>query len=342
MIRIGIIGAAGLSGQELLFWLEKHSEASVEIVTSSKYQGQEVRQVFPKLVQNRLVFADNETDVSGCDVVFLAVPNKASLDRVPELLEKGIRVIDLSGVYRLKDTEVFEKNYKLKHTSPDLLKTAVFGLPEFFRNEIKSARLIANPGCYPTGSLLGILPFGDLLKDLDRPPIIDAKSGVSGAGGRVEDDTTSYVNVNENFKAYKIFAHQHQPEIQQYLEELSPYDANECGELVFTPHLLPLTRGILSSIYLHFNKALDAENVFERFQKFADANDFVYLLPNGELPHLQLAVNTNRCVMGLFHDEARQSWTVISCIDNLIKGASGQAIQNMNLMFGQNETEGLL
>ncbi len=342
MIRIGIIGAAGLSGQELLFWLNKHSEASIKVVTSSKFQGKKVNQVFPKLVHCDLEFQKNDSDVSDCEVVFLAVPNKASLERVPDLLEQGIRVIDLSGVYRIRNIDVFEKNYRLQHTSPELLSKAVFGLPEFFREQLLDANLVANPGCYPTGSLLGILPFGEFLGELDRPPIIDAKSGVSGAGGRVEDDSINYVNANENFKAYKIFAHQHQPEIQQYLEDLSSYNASESGEVIFTPHLLPVNRGILSTIYLHFRKSLDPIEVYKNFTDFADANDFVNVLPKDELPDLQQAVHSNRCMLGLAHDESAKNWVVVSCIDNLVKGASGQAIQNMNLMFGCKETEGLL
>ena len=252
MFKIGIIGAAGLSGRELLYLLERHEEASVEILTSTKYQGKKVNQVFPELTGYSQVFQPNDTDVTGCEFVFLAIPNQASLERVPNLLEQGVRVIDLSGAFRLKDTDVFSKFYKISHTSPELLEEAVFGLPEYFANEISAARLVANPGCYATGALLGLLPLGELLEKLDRPPIIDAKSGVSGAGGRVEDDVTNYVSVNENFKAYKIFSHQHQPEIQQYLQELSPYSSETTGEIILTPHLLPLNRGILSTIYLHF------------------------------------------------------------------------------------------
>ena len=232
MVRIGIIGAAGLSGLELLHLLSRHSEATVNLVTSTKYQGKNVSEVFPELYQYSLTFNSNETDVLGCDVVFLAVPNQASLELVPKLLDQGIRVIDLSGAYRLADTEVFTKFYKLTHTYPDLLKEAVFGLPEFFRQQISEARLVANPGCYSTCALLGILPLAELLGELDQPPLIDAKSGVSGAGGRVEDDSMNYVSVNENFKAYKVFSHQHQPEIQQYLSELSSYSSDKNLSLI--------------------------------------------------------------------------------------------------------------
>ena len=231
-----------------------------------------------------LTFNSNETDVLGCDVVFLGVPNEASLALVPKLLEQGIRVIDLSGAYRLADTEVFKKFYKLTHTYPELLKEAVFGLPEFFSKQISAARLVSNPGCYSTCALLGILPLAEMLGELDQPPVIDAKSGVSGAGGRIEDDSMNYVSVNENFKAYKVFSHQHQPEIQQYLSELSAYKFEKYGEVIFTPHLLPVNRGILSTIYLHFREPMDTDKVIRRFSEFADKQKFVEFLGQGPFP----------------------------------------------------------
>ena len=342
MVRIGIIGAAGLSGRELLYLLERHEEASVELLTSSKYQGQKVNEVFPELSNYSQVFQPNEIDVAGCDLVFLAIPNQASLERVPKLLEQAVRVIDLSGAFRLRDTEVFAKFYKLSHTAPELLEEAAFGLPEFFREKISAARLVSNPGCYATGALLGLLPLGELLADLDRPPIIDAKSGVSGAGGRVEDDMTNYVSVNENFKAYKVFSHQHQPEIQQYFADLSPYRTDVTGEVIFTPHLLPVNRGILSTIYLHFRKSVDAGEIQNRFSKFADGEKFVHFMEEGCLPDLKMTLNSNRVMIGAESDESGQNWVIVTSLDNLVKGASGQAIQNMNLMFGLNEILGLL
>ena len=342
MVHIGIIGAAGLSGRELLYWLERHENASVELVTSSKYQGQKVTDVFPELTTCSQIYQPNDIDVSGCDLVFLAVPTQASLESVPKLLEQGARVVDLSGAFRLSDTKIFSKFYRLSHTAPELLEEAAFGLPEYFSEQISAARLVANPGCYATGALLGILPLGELLGELDRPPIIDAKSGVSGAGGRVEDDTTNYVSVNENFKAYKVFSHQHQPEIQQYLQDLSPYCEDATGEVIFTPHLLPVDRGILSTIYLHFRKPIASKEIQELFSKFAEEQEFVHYLGKGHLPDLKMSVHSNRCVIGAETDQSEQNWIIVSSIDNLIKGASGQAIQNMNLMFGLGEAAGLL
>ena len=341
MVKIGIIGAAGQSGIELLHLLSRHSEATVKLVTSTKYQGKRVSEVFPELYKYPLILNSNETDVIDCDVVFLAVPNQASLELVPKLLDQGIRVIDLSGAYRLADIDVFEKFYKLTHTYPELLKEAVFGLPEFFRQKISSARLIANPGCYSTCALLGILPLAELLGDIDQPPVIDAKSGVSGAGGRVEDGSLNYVSVNENFKAYKVFSHQHQPEIQQYLNELSSFSSHINGEVIFTPHLLPVNRGILSTIYIHFREAIDESKVIQRFSEFADKQKFVEFMGKSYFPDIKMTLHTNRCVIGIECDQSRQNWVIVCSLDNLIKGAAGQAIQNMNIMFGLEESLGL-
>ena len=341
MVRIGIIGAAGLSGLELLHLLSRHSEATVNLVTSTKYLGKNVSEVFPELYQCSLTFNSNEADVVDCDVVFLAIPNQASLELVPKLLDQGIRVIDLSGAYRLDDIKIFEKFYRLKHTYPELLEEAVFGLPEFFRGKIESARLVANPGCYSTSALLGILPLAEMLGKLDQSPVIDSKSGVSGAGGRVEDDTTNYISVNENFKAYKVLSHQHQPEIQQYLNKLSSYNSKINGEVIFTPHLLPVNRGILSTIYIHFQEAVNGDQVVKKFSEFADKQKFVEFMGKAHFPDIKITSHTNRCMIGIESDQSEQNWVIVSSLDNLIKGAAGQAIQNMNIMFGLEESLGL-
>ena len=341
MVRIGIVGAAGLSGIELLKLLSRHSNATVKLVTSSKYKGKRVSEVFPELYQYSLTFSSNETEVLGCDVVFLAIPNQASMQLVPKLLEQKVRVIDLSGAYRLADIEVFKKFYKLTHAYPELLKIAIFGLPEFFKQQIKGARLVANPGCYSTCALLGILPLAELLGDIDQSLVIDAKSGVSGAGGRVEDDSTNYFSVNENFKAYKVLSHQHQPEIQQYLNELSSYNSDINGDVIFTPHLLPVNRGILSTIYVHFQESVDRDKVLKRFSEFAEKQKFVEFMGKGNFPDLNMTSHTNRCMIGVECDQSKQNWVIVSSLDNLIKGAAGQAIQNMNIMFGFEEGLGI-
>jgi N-acetyl-gamma-glutamyl-phosphate reductase len=342
MIQVAIIGAGGLSGLELIQILRRHPGVGLKRVTSDKYAGRAVGEVFPAFSRLELAFTRHDAPLNGCDVAFLAVPNKASLEMAAGLVEQGVRVVDLSGVFRLRDVEVFRKHYNLEHTAPDVLAEAVFGLPEAFRERIPAARLVANPGCYPTGALLGLLPIGELLDGLAAAPIIDAKSGVSGAGGRVEDDSTNFMEVNENFKAYKVFAHQHTPEIEQYLADLTPYDPARHGAVVFTPHLLPIGRGILSTIYLSFREPVGPEEMRRRFAAFAEAEPFAVLLPDGALSELKMVRHNNDCVISLHHDESGKNWVVITAIDNLVKGAAGQAVQNMNLMFGQAETAALV
>jgi N-acetyl-gamma-glutamyl-phosphate reductase len=342
MINAAIIGAAGLSGLELIRILTRHGQVRLGTVTSGKYNGQRVAAAFPELHRVELTFTNHDAPLNGVDVALLAVPNKASLEIVPRLLEQGIRVIDLSGVFRLSDVAVFKRYYGLAHTAPAALQEAVFGLPEAFRAEIPAARLVANPGCYSTGALLGLLPLGELLGTLTAPPVIDAKSGVSGAGGRVEDDSTNFMEVNENFKAYKVFTHQHTPEIEQYLAQCTPYDPAAQGAVVFTPHLLPISRGILTTIYLRFAEPVPPAELRRRFERFAAAEPFVTLLPEGQGAELKMASGTNDCVVSLHADESARNWIVVTAIDNLLKGAAGQAVQNLNLMFGCEETTGLV
>ncbi len=342
MIQVAIIGAAGLSGLELIGILRRHPGVELKRVTSDKYAGRAVGEVFPAFSRLELAFTRHGAPLNGCDVAFLAVPNQASLEMAAGLLAQGIRVVDLSGVFRLRDVEVFRKHYGMEHTAPEALAEAVFGLPEAFRAQIPAARLVSNPGCYPTGALLGMLPLAELAGSLAAAPIVDAKSGVSGAGGRVEDDSTNFMEVNENFKPYEVFAHQHTPEIEQYLADLTPYDPARHGAVVFTPHLLPIGRGILSTIYLSFSEPVAPEEMRRRFAAFAEAEPFVVLLPEGAAAEVKMAERNNDCVISLHHDEPARNWVVVTAIDNLVKGAAGQAVQNMNLMFGQEETAGLV
>ena len=342
MVKAAIIGGAGLSGLELLRILSRHPHVEIGLVTSTKYAGRRVADAFPELKGLPHTFAKNDAPVDGCEVAFLAIPNQASLEWAPKLLGRGMKVIDLSGVFRIPDLAVFREFYKLEHTAPQALKEAVFGLPEAFRKAIRTARLVANPGCYPTGALLGLLPFGDELGRLAAPPVLDAKSGVSGAGGRVEDDSTNFMEVHDNFKAYKIFTHQHLPEIQHYLEQSTAYRAARQGAVVFTPHLLPVARGILTTIVLRFRPALDPAAVRRRFADFAAREPFVTLLPEGESPDLKTVRHRNECVLSLHHDASAETWIVVTAIDNLVKGASGQAVQNLNLMQGWDETAALV
>lgn len=342
MINVAIIGAAGLSGLELIRILSAHGQVDLTALTSGKYEGQRVADAFPRLSGVDLQFTSHDSVRNGIDAVFLAVPNQASLELAPRLLEEGVRVIDLSGVFRLRDISVFERHYGLKHTAPEALEEAVFGLPEAYREAIPGARLLSNPGCYPTGALIGLLPLGELAGTLAAPPVINAASGVSGAGGRVEDDSTLFMEVNENYRAYKIFSHQHTPEIEQVLAGLTPYDPGGQGAVVFTPHLLPISRGILSTITLRFAQPVPPLEMRRRFERFAAAEPFVTLLPEGQCAEVKMANYSNSCVVSLHPDDSGKTWIVITAIDNLIKGAAGQAVQNMNLMFGCEETAGLL
>ena len=342
MINVAIIGAAGLSGLELIHILRRHPGVKLTGVTSDKYAGQAVGEVFPQFSRLELSFSRHDAPVNGCDVAFLAVPNKASLELAAGLLERDIRVVDLSGVFRLRDVEVFRKYYNLEHTAPEALAEAVFGLPEAFRGQIPAARLVANPGCYPTGALLGLLPLAEMAGELAAPPVIDAKSGVSGAGGRTEDDAYSFMQVNENFNAYKVFTHQHKPEIEQVLADLTPYDPARHGAVIFTPHLLPLGRGILTTIYLSFAEPVAPVDMRRRFAAFAESEPFVMLLPEGADADVKMVRHNNDCAVSLHHDESGKNWVVVTAIDNLVKGAAGQAVQNMNLMFGQEETTALV
>ena len=342
MTKAAIIGAAGLSGLELIRLLARHGGVELSVVTSGKHEGRAVGEAFPELSRVPLTFSGHDATLDGCDVAFLAVPNQASLEQAPRLLDQGIRVIDLSGVFRLTDVAVFQRFYGLTHTAPEALRQAVFGLPEAFREQIAGARLVANPGCYPTGALIGLLPLGELAGTLAAPPVIDAKSGVSGAGGRVEDDSSNFMEVNENFRAYKVFSHQHTPEIEQYLAQCTPYDPATQGAVVFTPHLLPISRGILSTIYLRFQQPIPPRELRRRYARFAEAEPFVTLLPEGRGAELKMANYTNDCVVSLHPDDSGRNWVVLTAMDNLLKGAAGQAVQNMNLMFGFGETEGLV
>ena len=339
-LQIAILGAGGLSGLELLTWLRRHPHANVRHVTSERYNGIPVGRLLPAYHGSSLIFTGHDIDVAECDVAFLAVPNEASLEWVPRLHADGVRVIDLSGMFRLQTPELTAKHYKLA-PEESWLEKAVFGLAEVFAEQIATARLVANPGCYPTGALLALWPLGDHLKELKVPPVIDAKSGVSGAGGRVENSTTNYVDVNENLKPYKIFQHQHQPEIQLYLTQQG-YPEKQLGDIIFTPRLLPVNRGILSTIYLRFSEPIEEAELRKCYQDFCADKAFVHLLEPGVMPDLKAVAHSNHCVMNLFRHEQGQDWVIVSAIDNLVKGAAGQALQNMNLMFGLAPSTGLV
>ena len=341
MIKVAIVGGSGYTGLELLRLLATHESTEVIAVTSRTYNGTPIDKVEPSLkgFYNGLSFSDPEgIEAVDADVYFSCLPHGASMDVVAKLASTGKVVIDLSADFRLKDVSTYEKWY-CEHKAKDLIEGAVYGLPELYRSLIKTAKLIANPGCYPTGATLATAP---LLKDglIDIGSIIiDSKSGASGAG-RGASIETSFVEVTEGFKAYNVGIHRHTPEIEQTLSALSGLKPKDV-KVTFTPHLLPVSRGILSTVYLQLkDKGQTTGELLAIYKDFYKSEPFVRILDEGEFPNIKDVKGSNFCDIGLRAD-GRGGVVVISAIDNLVKGASGQAIQNMNIIFGFNEDEGL-
>ncbi|MBN2398309.1 MAG: N-acetyl-gamma-glutamyl-phosphate reductase, partial [Deltaproteobacteria bacterium] len=331
-------GGSGYTGQELLRLLIGHPEADVVAVTSRKFKGTPVSEVYPSFAgMADLSFVDSSPGQleSACDVVFLALPHGEAMAVAPAFVEAGIKVIDLSADFRLKDVSVYESWY-VKHTAPGLLEGAVYGLPELYRDAVKGATLVANPGCYPTSIILGIAP---LLKEgcIDPSSIIaDSKSGVSGAGRDLQLGSL-FCEVNEGFKAYKVGSHRHTPEIEQELSLLAKRDL----AVSFTPHLVPVNRGILSTIYADLNQRVSAEEIIDLYRNFYAGEKFIRICKTGSLPNISSVRGSNFCDIGCVVDGRTGRAIIVSAIDNLVKGASGQAVQNMNLMCGLPEDTGL-
>jgi N-acetyl-gamma-glutamyl-phosphate reductase len=324
MINLAIVGATGFTGHELLKLLANHEEADVKVVTSTRQAGLAISEIYPDL-RTDLVLSEYSLEVllkHKIDCVFLAVPHGSSMDLAAEIIKEGIKVIDLSADFRLQDLSLYEKYY-VTHRAPELLKEAVYGLSEHMRADIRGASLIANPGCYVTSSLLALLPIA---KDI-HSVIIDAKSGVSGAGKKAVE-ATSFVNVSGDFKPYSIGIHRHQPEIESHLGQ----------PVVFTPHLLPIARGILSTIYVKSDKSKD--DLKQMLQVAYEKESFVRVLDNEKMPTISMVAGSNNCAINIFNVGSGQH-VIISALDNMVKGASGQAIQNMNILFGVAERMGL-
>ncbi|MBK1656417.1 N-acetyl-gamma-glutamyl-phosphate reductase [Allochromatium vinosum] len=333
MIRVGIVGGTGYTGAELLRLLARHPQAAPAVITSRSESGLPVAEMFPHL-RGRLDLCFSEPDTGAlaeCDLVFFATPNGTAMQSVPELLERGTRVIDLAADFRLKDPALWERWYGMPHQCPDLLAETVYGLPEVNRDAIRRARLIANPGCYPTAVTLGFLP---LLERRAVDPswlVADAKSGVSGAGRKAETSLLM-AEVGESFKAYSVSGHRHLPEITQNLQTFAGIEVG----LTFVPHLVPMIRGIEATLYARLtDDGLDLAALYQ--SRYAD-EPFVDFMVSGS-PDTRSVRGSNDCRIAV----ARQGDIVIvqSVIDNLVKGAAGQAVQNMNLMFGFDETLGL-
>ncbi len=338
MIKVAVVGASGYTGVELLRILVGHPQVEIVCVTSRQHEGVPINQVFPSLTgfcNLACESLDVARIVERADLVFTALPHKSAMAVIPDFLAAGCRVVDLSADYRLKDQAVYEKWYQ-QHSSPELLSKAVYGLPELYREQVKSATLVANPGCYPTSIILGLAP---LLKHglIDTTTLIaDSKSGTSGAG-RSAKQGSLFCEVNEGFKAYSVGAHRHTPEIEQELSLL----AGAQVELNFTPHLLPINRGILSTNYAKLTKKTSTAELLDLYREFYQGESFVRIMPGGELPNVAYLSGTNFCDIGLVSDERTGRVIVVSAIDNLVKGAAGQAVQNMNVLFGFKESLGL-
>ncbi|OGX46586.1 MAG: N-acetyl-gamma-glutamyl-phosphate reductase [Omnitrophica WOR_2 bacterium RIFCSPLOWO2_12_FULL_51_8] len=356
MVNVGIIGATGYAGEELIGILLKHPGARLADISAKIDQPRPIGKFFPKFA-GRIDLVCAEPDIkkinNTCDLVFLALPHTVSLRIAPKLLSAGKRVIDLSADYRLKDAKVYEKFYQLKHTDSGRLSEAVYGLPEIYRAKIKSARLVANPGCYPTAGILALSPLLALGLAETGAVIIDAKSGVTGAGRKLAEGFL-FSEINEDFRAYKVNFHQHAPEIDQELSKL----AGKKIKVTFVPHLLPLSRGILETIYVKRaqsapfggvprqargsarGKQRKAQNLIKLYKRFYQKEPFVRIREEGDFPRIKDVAGTNFCDIGI--KDCGDSVIIIAAIDNLLKGAAGQAVQNMNIMCGFPEETALL
>jgi len=352
-IKISVIGSTGYAGKELVKILINHRNVELVHLISSSYAGKNIAEIFPDFLNKldkKLISYNLDIVSQDSDLVFTALPHTVSMEITPGLLERGVKVVDLSADYRIKDSAVYQEWYKkeLNQMSKELLLEAVYGLPEIYLDKIKDASLVANPGCYPTSVILGIAP---LLKHHFVEPvgiIIDAKSGTSGAGRKLSLDL-HFTECNENFKAYKVVRHNHIPEIEQELSSIYFNEDNHKSKqqeteikVSFTPHLLPINRGILSTCYLSLGGSKKEEEVLEIYQKYYHKSPFVRIFKPPNFPEIKYVTGTNYCDIGFAVDKRVGKIKVISVIDNLLKGAAGQAVQNMNIMSGFPETCGLV
>ncbi len=335
MVKIGIVGGTGYTGVELLRLLAQHPQADVVAITSRGDAGMPVADMYPSL-RGRvdLRFEDPaKANLAACDLVFFATPNGIAMQQAPALLEAGVRVIDLAADFRIKDIAEWEKWYGMTHACPDWVEKAVYGLPELNRQQIPSARLVANPGCYPTAVQLGFMPLVKAgLVDISSL-IADAKSGVSGAGRKAETHTL-FAEASDNFKAYGVAGHRHLPEISQGLAGM----AGARVGLTFVPHLTPIIRGIHATLYAKIRAEVDFQALYE--ETYA-GEAFVDVMPAKSHPETRSVRAANTCRIAVHRPQGGDTLVVLSVIDNLVKGAAGQAVQNMNLMFGLGETTGL-
>ncbi|MBU2521896.1 MAG: N-acetyl-gamma-glutamyl-phosphate reductase [Proteobacteria bacterium] len=338
MVRVGIVGATGYAGAELVRILSGHPDVELTVLTSRQYAGERFDKVYPSMTGVVDLICEKLSIDSFCertDVVFIALPHKVAMQLVPDFIKRDKKVIDLSADFRFKDVSLYESFYQ-EHTAAYLLEKAVYGLCEIYFEKIKRATLIGNPGCYPTSVILPLVP---LIKSnfLDVDSIIaDSKSGVTGAG-RSLSLATHFCEVNESFKAYKVAEHRHNPE----MEEVLSIEAGKPVKITFVPHLVPITRGMLTTIYANLVKDVSSEEIQNCLDSFYSERFFVRICKEGRMPDTLHVRGTNFCDIGFKLEERNNRIILISAIDNLVKGASGQAVQNMNIMLGLNETAGL-
>ncbi len=335
MVNVGIVGGTGYTGVELLRLLSAHPQVNIEVITSRSNAGKPVAEIFHNL-RNMTGLRFSEPAVESyqnCDLVFFATPNTTAMEQAEALLSSGIKVIDLAADFRIKDVGLWEKWYGATHACPALVDQAVYGLPELNREAIKQANLVANPGCYPTSVILALLPL--LAQNMIEPSsiIADCKSGTSGAGRRA-NVATAFCEVTESVKAYAVDGHRHLPEIRQVLQTI---DNNAC--LVFTPHLMPMIRGIHATVYADVRGS--SNKIQQVFEDYYSKEPFIDVMPTGSHPETRSVKGANHCRIAVHYLSDSNKYVVLSVIDNLVKGAAGQAIQNMNLMSGLDETMGL-
>lgn len=336
-IKAGVIGASGYAGAELVRLLWSHPFVDVCAISSHSYTGQKLSDVYPGFYQIiDMVFEEEDDVIAKCDIIFASLPHGLSEPLARECFDQKKRFIDLGADFRLDDPKDYEEWYKLTYQDPTLHQEAVYGLPELFREHIKDARIIGNPGCYPTSIALALAPVMKMGIANETDIIIDSKSGTTGSGKGLSE-LTHFPRCNEAFAPYKIAAHRHTPEIEQTLSRLCGSKAS----VTFTPHLLPINRGILSTIYVNLTDEATLEELHETYTAFYAKEAFVRVLPLGSVADLKFIKYTNYCDISLHMDERNHRLIIVSAIDNMVKGAAGQAIQNMNIMYGFEEGTGL-
>ncbi|WP_201603551.1 N-acetyl-gamma-glutamyl-phosphate reductase [Psychrobacter submarinus] len=348
MISAAIVGGTGYTGIELIRLLSAHPKVSIDLLTSRSEAGTRADEIFPSLRGiSDIVFSDLGEDtlaaLQKCDVVFFATPHGVAMQQAEALTASGIKVVDLAADFRLQSLAEFEKWYKQSHACPDLLKSAVYGLPEINRDKLADAMLVGNPGCYPTTAILGLKPIIALQNQqnerlIESRIVIDAKSGVSGAG-RQASLALNYAETTDNFKAYGVTGHRHLPEIEQGVEQLLASQFTQ--RIRFLPHLVPMIRGMFSSIHLELTESGAAIDWQQEFESSYNGETFIDVLPTGVYPDTRSVRASNRLRIAIYQDNERRELTVLVVQDNLVKGAAGQAVQNMNVMFGFEESMGL-